>query len=340
MRAVTFPAPEQIVVADVPEPVCGPDEVIVRVARAGLCGTDVHISRNEYLSKFPLVPGHEFCGEVVEVGRDVTYLKTGTRVAVDPNIDCGRCAFCRRRQNNQCSNWQGVGITRSGGFAEYVAAPARLAYVVPDSIDDAQAAFIEPLSCAVHAMNRLSFDAGDDVLLFGTGPIGLVLMQLLKHRGASRVVVVEKHAHRLELAKKLGATHTILAGADQADMLRELAPDGFPIVADATGVPAVIGKALDHLRPYGKYLQFGVAPRGATVPIEPFKLFKNDWTILGSFALCYTFDPAIALLASGAIDVKPLVSHTLPLDRFQEGFDAFVRGESLKVQYTPGRTIR
>lgn len=335
MRAVTFPSPEQITVSDVAEPICAPDEVIVKIARAGLCGTDVHIWRNEYLSKFPLVPGHEFVGEVMEVGRDVDFLKTGVRVAVDPNIDCGHCDFCRRRQNNQCKNWQGVGITRQGGFAQYVAAPARLAYAVPDNIDDAQAAFIEPLSCVVHAMQRLPMESGDDVLLLGAGPIGLVLMQMLKIRGASRLVVVDKQAHRLELAKTLGATHAVVADADQANTLRDLAPDGFAIVADATGVPAVIERAFDHLRPYGRFLQFGVAPRGATVPIEPFRVFKNDWTILGTFALCYTFEPAIALLASGAIDVSPLISHTLPLERFAEGFDAFRKGQSLKVQYVP-----
>lgn len=335
MRAVTFPAANSIEMKDLPDPTCARDEVIVKVRRAGLCGTDVHILRNEYLSRFPLVPGHEFVGDVVDVGSDVNWLRTGDRVAVDPNIDCGHCDFCRRLQNNQCTNWQGVGITRQGAFAEYVAAPARLAYKVPDLIDDASAAFIEPLSCVVHALDRLRIDSGDDVLLFGTGPIGLVLMQMLRHRGASRVVVVEKQSSRLELAEELGASHTLLADASTSASLRELAPDGFSIVVDATGVPAVIEQALNYLRPYGRYLQFGVAPRGKTVPIEPFKLFKNDWTILGSFALCYTFEPAIALLASGVVDVKPLISHTLPLEQFQEGFDAFARGESLKVQYVP-----
>lgn len=335
MRAITFPAAQSIELRNIPEPKCAPDEVVVKIRCAGLCGTDVHIHRNEYLSRFPLVPGHEFVGDVVEVGRAVTWLKTGDRVAVDPNIDCGHCDFCRRLQNNQCKNWQGIGITRQGGFAEFVAAPARLAYKVPDSIDDAGAAFIEPLSCVVHALDRLKLDAGDDVLLFGTGPIGLLLMQMLKHRGASRVVVVEKRAHRLDLARKLGATHTVPADDSTAQTLRDLAPDGFPVVADATGVPAVIEKAFDYLRPYGRFLQFGVAPRGKTVSIEPFKVFKNDWTILGSFALCYTFEPAIALLSSGVIDIGPLVSHTLPLERFEEGFNAFAAGQSLKVQFVP-----
>jgi 2-desacetyl-2-hydroxyethyl bacteriochlorophyllide A dehydrogenase len=337
MKAVVFPEPRSIRVEDVPEPDCKPDEVIVEVARAGLCGTDVHIYKNEYLSAFPLIAGHEFSGKVVAVGRDVTFLSEGDRVACDPNIDCGHCAFCRRQQNNQCRNWQGVGITRAGAFAERVAVPARVAYQLPDTISDAQAAWIEPLSCVVHALNRLTFEPGDDVLLFGTGPIGTLLMQMLRHRGASRVVVVDRQAHRLDLARRLGATHAILASDQSSEELKSLAPDGFPIVVDATGVPNVIAAALDYLRPYGRFLQFGVAPRGATVPLEPFKVFKNDWTILGSFALCYTFEPAIALLAAGSVDVLSLVSHTLPLDRFEEGFNAFAAGESLKVQFVPGQ---
>lgn len=313
-----------------------PDEALVRVARAGLCGTDLHIHRNEYLSRFPLVPGHEFVGEVVEVGGEVTHLKVGDRVAVDPNIDCMHCEFCRRQQNNQCLNWQGVGITRQGAFAELVAAPARLAYRVPDGVDDAAAALIEPLSCVVHAMHRLRVEPGEDVLLFGAGPIGLLLMQALARRGGARVVVVEKRRERLRLAERMGATHAIEADGQEDDRLRELSPHGFPIVADASGVPRVIERALRHLRPYGRYLQFGVAPKDATVALKPFELFKRDWTLVGSFALCYTFEPAIELLASGAVDVGPLVSHTLPLGRFREGFDAFARGESLKVQFTPG----
>ncbi|PJF46436.1 MAG: alcohol dehydrogenase, partial [Candidatus Thermofonsia Clade 3 bacterium] len=188
MKAVLFPAPESISVERVPDPSCAPDEVVVQVARCGICGTDIHIYRNEYMSAFPVIPGHEFGGVIVEVGRDVTDFRVGERVAVDPNLYCGRCDMCRNEMANHCLNWQGVGITRPGGFAEYTAVPARACYRLPDSLSDAQAAFIEPLACVVHAMKRIRVLPADPVLILGAGPMGLLLIQALRRMGGSYVV--------------------------------------------------------------------------------------------------------------------------------------------------------
>ncbi|RME63475.1 MAG: alcohol dehydrogenase, partial [Caldilineae bacterium] len=244
MKAVVFPGPEAIRVEQVEDPACGPDEVIVQVSRAGICGTDIHIYRNEYMSHFPLIPGHEFGGVVVEVGDQVkTGVKVGDRVAVDPNLYCGYCEFCRREQSNHCLNLGVVGVNRAGAFAEYVAAPARACYRVPDSLDDGQMAFIEPLACVVYGMKRLQVPPAEAVLLFGVGPIGLLLLQSLRHRGAGPLVVVDKQPDRLALAAQMGATVTLEAGPDLAERLRELQPHGFGVVVDATGVPAVIESA-------------------------------------------------------------------------------------------------
>jgi 2-desacetyl-2-hydroxyethyl bacteriochlorophyllide A dehydrogenase len=335
MRAVVFGAPESVAVEHVDDPVCAPDEVIVQVSLAGICGTDLHIYRNEYMSSFPLIPGHEFGGVIAEVGGSVQELRPGDRVAVDPNLYCNSCDFCRDQQNNHCLNWQGVGITRPGGFAEYVAVPSRACYRLPEGLSDSQAAFIEPLSCVVHALKRLRTSPGDDVLIFGTGPLGLVLVQALRHSGAARVVVVGRRPERLALARQFGAAEAILAGPGQAGVLRDLAPRGFAIVIDATGAPAVIEQALDYLKPRGQYLVFGVAPKQATITLRPYDIFRNDWTIVGSFALCYTFQPAIAWLLNGVIDIGPLVSHTLPLADFPNALGMFARGETLKVQLRP-----
>jgi 2-desacetyl-2-hydroxyethyl bacteriochlorophyllide A dehydrogenase len=335
MKAVVFTAPEQIEVAQVPEPVCKPDEVIVKVAQAGLCGTDLHIYHNEYMSQFPVIGGHEFCGTVVEVGREVRDFQAGQRVAADPNLYCGHCDFCRDEKANHCLNWEGVGITRPGAFAEFVAVPAKACYRLPDGLSDLQGAFIEPVSCVVHAMNRLRVWPGDDVLILGAGPMGLILTQVLRHSGAAQVAVVEKQPARLELASRLGATLTVPAGAGQDETLRAAAPYGFSVVIDATGSPKVIENAFRYLKPRGQYLQFGVAAKDATVTLKPYDIFKNDWTILGSFALCYTFQPAIAWLASGVVDVAPLVSHTLPLDDLPAALKEFERGQTLKVHLRP-----
>ncbi len=331
MQAIVFPQPETIALERVDDPTPAADEVVVQVARCGICGTDVHIYRNEYMSTFPIIPGHEFGGTVVEVGRDVTGVRIGDRVAVDPNLYCGHCDFCRNEQANHCSNWQGVGITRPGGFAEYVAVPARACYQLPPAMTDLQAAFIEPLACVVHACKRLRVLPGDPVLIFGAGPMGLLLLQALRHSGASQVVMVEKQPDRLALADRLGASAAVTAGPDQDAVLADLAPHGFGLVVDATGIPAVIERAFTYLRPRGQYLQFGVAPMQATINLRPYDIFRNDWHILGSFALCYTFLPAIAWLTSGVVDVSELVSHQVAVADFSQAFHAFAAGQTLKV---------
>jgi 2-desacetyl-2-hydroxyethyl bacteriochlorophyllide A dehydrogenase len=339
MKAVLFPGPEAIRLEEVDDPTCGPEDVIIQVTRAGICGTDIHIYRNEYMSQFPLIPGHEFGGVVVEVGSQVkTGVKVGDRVAVDPNLYCGYCEFCRREQANHCRNLEAIGVTRPGAFAEYVAAPARACYLVPDSLDDGQMAFIEPLACVVYGMKRLQFPPAEPVLLFGVGPIGLLLLQSLRHRGAGSIVAVDKQPERLALAAQLGANVTLEAGPELAEQLRELQPYGFGLVVDATGVPAVIQQAFRYLRPRGQMLMFGVAPMGAQIQVAPYDIFRNDWHILGSFALCYTFQEAIAWLDTGVVDVRPLISHTLPLAEFDQGFHQFLRGETLKVHVDPQRT--
>jgi 2-desacetyl-2-hydroxyethyl bacteriochlorophyllide A dehydrogenase len=336
MKAIVFPEAEQIAVEFVPDPTCGPDEVVVKVAHSGICGTDIHIYRNEYMSDFPLTPGHEFSGTVVEVGQNVQNIALGARVAIDPNLYCGYCDFCRNDQANHCANWQGIGITHSGGFAEYVNVPAKAAYKLPDSLTETQAAFIEPLACVVWALKRMPVNPAESVLLIGSGPMGLLLVQALRHNGASQITVVDRQPTRLKLAQHFGATQTIIANPEQAKQLKDLAPHGYDVVIDATGVPAAIEGAFQHLKVRGKFLQFGVTPMNAKIQISPYDIFHNDWTIIGSFALCYTFLPAMAWLENGVIDVEPLVSHKLPLSDFAHGFKQFMAGETLKVHLTIG----
>lgn len=336
MRAVVFPTPQQISIETVDDPICKPNEVIVKVTQVGICGTDLHIFHNEYLSTFPVIAGHEFVGQVVEVGNEVDWLLQGDRVAVDPNLYCGECYFCRQEQSNHCIHWEGVGITRPGGFAEYVAVPARACYKVPENLSDSQAAFVEPLSCVIHALKRMRIWPGDEVLIFGAGPMGLLLVQAMRHSGASQIVVVEKQEKRRTLALSMGANTAVATDPDFTKELYDLAPLGYAVVIDATGVPAVIQQALQFVKPRGQYLQFGVAPKGATVQWQPYDIFHKDLTLIGSFALCYTFQPAVAWLAKGVIEIEPLVSHILPLEEFPKGFRDFADGKTLKVHIRPG----
>lgn len=331
MKAIVFPEPNQFALDTVPDPTCAPDEVVVKVAHSGICGTDIHIYQDEYMSEFPLTPGHEFGGELVEMGKNVSGFEIGQRVVVDPNLYCNHCDFCRNEQANHCVNWEGVGITRSGGFAEFVNVPGKAVYRVPDSLSSTQMAFVEPLACVAWAMKRMPVTPADRILIIGSGPMGLLLLQALRHGGASQITMVDKQAYRLKIADRFGATQTLIANGHQDEQLKDLAPYGYDIVIDATGVPAVIENAFQHLKARGQFLQFGVTPIDAKIQVSPYDIFHKDWTILGSFAVCYTTLPAIAWLENGVIDVEPLVSHTIPLSEFGSGFKSFISGDTLKV---------
>lgn len=333
MRAAVIEGPGKVTVREVPEPEPAPDEVVIEVDSAGVCGTDLHLLRGELPYPYPITPGHEVVGTVVEVGRDVSSIEPGSRVTFDPNIPCGKCYFCRRMRFNHCLDWQGIGITREGGFAERVAVPGKVVYPVGDMPFE-RAVFAEPLACVVYGVLRAAPKPGDRVLLFGAGPIGLLLLQVLKVAGATSVTVVEVREERLRLAEELGAERTVRAGHEEA--LKEEAPFGYDIVVDATGVPEVVSKCADFVTPGGKVLLFGVCPEGATVRLSPFQIYRRDITILGSFALNYTMDRALELLSSGSVRVEPLISHRFPLERFPEALELVGSDEpSLKVLVRP-----
>lgn len=338
MKAIVFPEARLFEIQSVSDPTYSADDVVIQVNSCGICGTDLHIYRAEYGTDFPLIPGHEFHGRVVEIGKNVQGLQIGDRVAVDPNLYCGKCSRCRNEQSNQCLNLSVIGVTRSGAFAEYVTAPERACYPIPNNMSDIQAAFVEPLACVVYALRRMRVYPADRVLIIGAGPMGLLLVQALRHSGASLIAVLEKQAHRLEIATNMGANTIILAGNEEDEHLQDVAPEGFDIVIDATGVPSVIQNAFNYLKPRGQFLQFGVVPMSAKIEIEPYRLFRYDWSIIGSFALCYTFQPSIDWLANGVIDVNPLVSHTVPMEQFGEVFPLFDKGETLKVHIDIAKT--
>jgi len=336
MRAAIIERPGQVTVQEVPDPQSAADEVVVAVALAGLCGTDLHIYAGEVNYVYPIIPGHEVVGTIMEVGEDVEDLSPGMRITFDPNVPCGQCHFCRRSRFNHCLNWQGIGVTRHGGFAERVAVPAKVVYPIGD-LPFERAAFIEPLSCVVYGLQRATPALGDRVLIFGAGPIGLLLLQAVRRAGGAYVVVTDVQQGRLQLAASLGADRTVVADEDQTAALRAGAPMGYDVVIDATGVPSVVAGCMDYVTPGGKALFFGVCPEDATIPFSPFELYRRDISVYGSFALNRTFGPAIELLRGGAVDVKPLLSHRFPLERFPHALEiARTRSEpAMKILIQP-----
>ena len=313
MKAAVLEAVGKLVVKDVDVPKIGPKDVLVKSRACGVCGTDVHIFEGDFFPSFPLIPGHELAGEVVEVGGEVKDLVVGDRVMVDPTVTCDDCHFCQINRQNHCLNWNALGVTKDGGFAEYVRVPARNCYKV-DRVSLAEAAFTEPVACVVFGHDRLKMEIGSDVLIFGAGPIGQLHVQACKANGAATITVVDKVPSKLEEARKHGAHHGVIAGDRLGDDLRKIAKYGFDAVIDCTGVGAVAKKAIPFVKNGGKLLIFGVCGPQEMVEISPFEIYRRDLTIIGSFAIRRSYDRAHRLMEAGVFDVKSLVSEVLPLE--------------------------
>ncbi len=320
MKAAQILQPQQAIVTSVAEPIAGADDVLIKVHAAGICGTDLHIYKGEYEAEYPIIPGHEFSGEVIAVGANVTNFKVGDRITADPNIPCNRCAYCQRNEPNQCKKLRAIGVTRSGAFAEYVIAPEANVFAIGDMSYGA-AALIEPLACVAWGMTQINVRPGDSALVFGAGPMGILVAQSLKQAGAVRVVVTDVVPWRLQMAEQLGATHTVIADGQQAAKLKAISPDGYDIVADATGIPAVLEGTFQYAAPRGKIWVFGVTPQGTHVKFPSYEVFRRDLKIIGSFAVNRTFPQSIALIQSGAIQVEPLISHRFELGEFAHALD-------------------
>ena len=342
MRAAIIDAPGNIRVGSLPDPTPKPDELVIRVGACGICGTDLHIADGDSpLACYPIVPGHEFAGEVVAVGRNVLQgngtrdmkITVGTRVAVEPNLYCGHCEFCRTGRENLCINYAAIGVTVDGACAEFVTVPAVKAYILPEHLSFREAALIEPISCAVHGMHRLNPTPGDGdtFLIVGAGTMGLVLLQLALRSGASKVAVVDLNTQRLQRAEKLGA-HSIQTDINK---LLEDEPLGFDCVIDVTGVAPAIEGAFAAVKRGGKLLVFGVAPSEARISLSPFRIYNDEITVLGSMAVLYSFEPALNLLCSGAIDTEVMLTDALPLEDFPKALSMVRRGEGVKTQILP-----
>jgi 2-desacetyl-2-hydroxyethyl bacteriochlorophyllide A dehydrogenase len=329
MKAVVIPEVGKIEVTSVADPAPGPREVVVDVAACGICGTDLHILQGEFAPALPVVPGHEFAGEVVAVGGDVTEVSVGDTVAVDPTLACGDCFQCRLGRFNLCENWRAIGVSDSGGAAEFVAAPAANCVRLPEGVSAADAALIEPLSCAVRGYDVLRMRLADRVLIYGSGTMGLMMLQLAKRSGAGTVDIVDPNAERLRTAVSLGCS----ASAGSADELDR--PRGWDVVIDCTGVVAAIQDGLSRVAKAGTFLQFGVTAHDARVEIEPYRIYNQELTITGSMAVNQSYERAAELFLQGVVPPEVFISDRLPLDDYPEAIDRVRRGVGRKVQVVP-----
>ncbi|WP_030371933.1 zinc-dependent alcohol dehydrogenase family protein [Streptomyces rimosus] len=330
MKAAVISAPGRVEITTVDDPAPGPGEVVVDVAGCGLCGTDLHILQGEFAPTLPVVPGHEFAGTVVALGAGVTELAEGDRVAVDPSLYCHTCHYCRIGRNNLCERWAAIGVTTAGGAAEFAVAPAANCVKLPEHVRTEDAALIEPLSCAVRGYDILrSQQLGTHVLIYGSGTMGLMMLELAKRTGAASVDMLDVNPQRLETARQLGCSNAA-ASADELDR-----PRGWEVVIDATGNAHAIQDGLGRVGKGGTFLQFGVSDYATRATIEPYRIYNQEITITGSMAVLHSYERAAELFAAGVLDPDIFISDRLPLDRYAEAMDRFKAGQGRKIQVTP-----
>jgi D-arabinitol dehydrogenase (NADP+) len=340
LKALVYDKPESFAVREVPDPVCGENDVIIRVAVCGICKTDVHIHHGRFISQFPLIPGHEFAGTVAKVGSAVTDFKIGDRVTGDNTVLCGSCYYCRRDQPLYCERFFSRGVTAPGGLAQYVVVGQDKAFHVPENLSFEEAAMTEPTACVVHGMDVMDVQPGDDVLLFGCGPTGIILAQMIKHCGAARLVAADPGQFKLDLVSRLGADNVVCVDRQDSSVhrkkIKNLQPRGFDIIVDATGNPQVVQECFDYAKKGSKILIYGVCPEDARITISPYEIFQNEYKILGSFAQTHCFDRAIEALGKGIVKVKELITHRFLLEEYGQALDTVSKpGKKHKVVITP-----
>ena len=320
---------------DAPVPEIGPDEVLIKIGKTAICGTDLHIYKwDEWAQKtipVPMTIGHEFMGTIERVGKNVKNLKPGERVSGEGHLICNTCRNCREGSRHHCRQTLGIGVNKTGCFAEYLAMPADNVVPIPKEIPDDVAAFLDPLGNAIHT--SLAFDlVGEDVLITGAGPIGIMACAIAKFVGAHRIVITDVNDFRLAMAKKMGATRTVnVTQENLPDVMHTLQmKEGFGVGLEMSGNPAAFNTMIDAMNHGGKIAVLGILPSGAG--IDWIDVIFKSLTIQGIYGrrMYQTWHKMIAMLQSG-LDVRPVITHNLRAEEFEKGFTAMEKGVCGKV---------
>lgn len=327
---------------DMPEPDVGDDDVLVRVRACGICGSDIHGFDGSSGRRIPpLVMGHEAAGVVERIGANVDSFTEGDRVTFDSTVSCGKCGFCKSGRINLCDNRTVLGVScgdyrRHGAFAEFVVVPKHIVYELSDDLPFEHAAMIEAVSIAVHAVERAKVSTGDSALVVGAGMIGLLVIQALRAAGCDHIVAVDMQDNRLELAKRVGAAEAINATTDVVQAVREQTKGkGVDVAIEAVGATAPVTTAIDSTRKGGTVVLVGNLAPNVEVPLQ--SIVTRELDVLGSCASNGEYPRCIELMASGAINVGPIISAVAPLDQGPSWFDRLYANEPglMKVILTP-----
>jgi (R,R)-butanediol dehydrogenase/meso-butanediol dehydrogenase/diacetyl reductase len=332
MLAAVFKGEGNLAVKQVPIPeIAQPDQVLLKIEGAGICGTDVHIL--ETPPGHPATPGailgHEYVGRVVDVGGEVTSLRAGQRVVIAPNLACGLCPYCRLGMPNHCQDFTTLGVYLDGGFAEYNVAPERACFAISDELPLEEAVFAELLSCVIGGTQRVPLQPGDSAVILGAGPVGLTFLLVFRAAGAGKIIVSEPAPLRADFARRIGADRVVDPRED--DLARVVTQEtrwGADVVVDAVG--SLLPRAIPLSRRGGTVLLFGMNQRAAGT-VRQYDITRNELTIQGTFIGVNTFPTAIQMLESGALKPSVLITHRLHLGRIEDGIAALRAGEAIKV---------
>ena len=335
MKASRFLGNKTFAVADLPTPHAGPGELVLRNQVCGVCGTDVHIYHGEPGSADvnpPVVLGHEYSGEVVEVGEGVTDFAVGDHVTVDPNIYCGHCAYCQNGKKQLCPSMEAIGVTRDGGFAQYSRIPASQAFKLEPTVPWEAAAMAEPLACCLHGIDLAGIQVGDKVCVVGGGAIGLLMVQLAKLSGASQIVLSEPNEKRRQVGLQLGANAALdPTRPDAQEAFAQVLDGGANVVIECVGNVPAVKSAFQFAGKGATVLLFSVPKVDATFDLPLFDVYKKELTIKGSFVNPDTHARAVALINSGKVDFGPIITHRFPLDQLPEAIAMQMSDASIKV---------
>lgn len=329
MKAIVITSKNTVELTDLPDPKAGPGEVVVEVKASGICHTDYEVIKDNYgTGAFPVVPGHEYAGVVVEVGSDVTGVKTGDRVAVDPNLECGTCKASARGWAHLCENLGAYGVTTHGGFAEFSVVKTAAVHPIGE-MSFLQAALAEPMGCVLNGVDAVHAPWMEDALIIGAGPMGMLMGLALKSQGVAHVAFVDISQSRLDMAAGFGFD-TMLSGSADLEKWHHRAD----LAVEATGVPAVAAGLTRYIANGGKGLFFGVCPSDAQIELAPFEIFRRQLTLAGSHSLNHNIPQALQIIAGFGSVMDQVVSHRSTLKEVA-GFLADKPPEgSLKVQWS------
>ncbi|MFX0124233.1 MAG: zinc-dependent alcohol dehydrogenase family protein [Candidatus Hodarchaeota archaeon] len=330
MKAAIFERPGIVNVCDRKIPKLGNYDLLVKIYFCGICGTDLHIYEGQVpFVKYPIIGGHEFSGKITNIGLKVKGFSIGDKIAVNPNLSCkdkrlskdNHCYYCRKNRPHFCSNWDALGVTQNGGFAEYVVCPSTSVIKVPKEVSLKNALFMEPIACCIHGLNRLKIQTKDTILIVGAGPIGLLMVSLIKSLYRSKVIVSEPNSSRSILASNLGADIVIDPSENSLTEIvyDETEKQGVDISIEVVGSSRTAKDAIELLNRGGKSLIFGVSPPEETLQIKLFELYNKEISLFGSFTNPHENHEALELLRNDIIDPSKIVSHELSIENLEKG---------------------